>query len=550
MIKHVDYIWNATSFPTWNKNNIIDTGIFAESDCEIRIAYQGAGANVDRIVGFSQESTAGDSDDFRIFYYSNGSFDWGNARSSNLGLSGFIGSGVDYDITMGNGWLYNNLTSSYIYQSSTATYNHNCSIRVDVGGQKVKSLQIKNGGVVVFDAFAALDNSSNVVGLYDTVSDTMFTNNSLNLTYGEIINTFEISPETMELPYSGGSSALTITTDEGWTASTNDSWLTLSSTAGTGDSTINVTASENASFQAKIGTITVTDGNDTLTCSISQEKHPVFVKSNNIYFEDTKVNKMYLNGAIIYQNVAITHEIDYSKEYLTFDVLTGGTINWVKHNSNAPSITISYSINNGNWIEITSDYSAAAPSFNVNAGDKVRIKGNNNRYCATGSTSGATQRNYYNAFRGDTIAKYNVEGNIMSLIYGDNFIGNNEFPDTLGWNFKSLFEECKNVLSAKNLILPPTILYQSSFRALFSNSTLTEAPDLLAPTLGIACYSYFFQNTGIDYVKCMATDISASACLYNWMNGISGSGTFVKKTGVTYPSGNSGIPTGWAVIDE
>lgn len=291
MIKHVDYIWNTTSFPTWNKNNILDTGIFAQDDCEIRVAYQGAGANIDRIVGFSQESTAGDSDDFRIFYYTNGSFDWGNKRQSGIAgsIGGFIGSGVDYDITMGNGWLYNNLTSSYLYQGVTSTYNHNCSIRVDVGGQKVKSLQIKNSGVVVFDAFAALDNSNNVIGLYDTVSDTMFTNSSLNLTYGEIINTFEISPENMSFGFSGGTSALTITAEDGWTASTSDSWITLSSTAGTGNSTITITAAANSGVQRN-GVVSVTDGSNTLACAISQDKHPVLVPYYNLYINGNRIN--------------------------------------------------------------------------------------------------------------------------------------------------------------------------------------------------------------------------------------------------------------------
>ena len=130
MIKHVDYIWNTDSFPTWDNNSMIDTGIFAQDDCEIRVAYQGAGAIVDRIVGFSQEGSAGDDDDFRIFYYSDGTFDWGMERQSNIAgsIGGFVGSGVDYDITMGNGWVYDNLTSSYLYQGSTSTYNHNCSM--------------------------------------------------------------------------------------------------------------------------------------------------------------------------------------------------------------------------------------------------------------------------------------------------------------------------------------------------------------------------------------------------------------------------------------
>lgn len=290
MIKHVDYIWNTTSFPTWNKNNIIDTGIFAQYDCEIRVAYQGAGANVDRIVGFSQESSAGDYDDFRIFFFTNGTFDWGNQRQSHIAdsIGGFVVSGVDYDITMGNGWVYNNLTSSYLYQGTTSTYNHNCSIRVDVGGQKVKSLQIKNGGIVVFDAFAALDNSNNIIGLFDTVSDTMFTNSSLNLTY-EIINTFGISPENMLFDYTGATSALTITSEESWTASTENNWLTLSSTSGTGDSTINITAQLNKG-QERTGYVNVTDGKDTLVCTILQKSYPIIVPYNNLYINGNRIN--------------------------------------------------------------------------------------------------------------------------------------------------------------------------------------------------------------------------------------------------------------------
>ena len=291
MIKHVDYIWNTTSFPTWNRNSVIDTGIFAQDDCEIRVAYQGAGASVDRIVGFSQESTAGDNDDFRIFYYSDGTFDWGMERQSDIAgsIGGFIGSGVDYDITMGNGWVYNNLTSLYLYQGSTSTYNHNCSIRVDVGGQKVKSLQIKNGGIVVFDAFAALDNSDNVIGLFDTVSNTMFTNSSLNLTYGEIINTIEINPENMSFDYTGGTSALTITAEDVWAASIGSDWLTLSSTSGTGNSTINVTAQLNKG-QERTGYIVISDDSNNLVCTISQENYPIIVPYNNLYINGNRIN--------------------------------------------------------------------------------------------------------------------------------------------------------------------------------------------------------------------------------------------------------------------
>ena len=270
---------------------MIDTGIFAQDDCEIRVAYQGAGASVDRIVGFSQESTAGDNDDFRIFYYNNGSFDWGSQRQSNIAgsIGDFIGSGVDYDITMGNGWVCNNLTSSYLYQGSTSTYNHNCSIRVDVGGQKVKSLQIKNGGIVVFDAFAALDNSDNVIGLFDTVSDTMFTNSSLNLTYGEIVSSIKINPENISFDYTGGTSALTITAEDVWAASIGSDWLTLSSTSGTGNSEITVTAQLNKG-QDRTGYIVISDDSNNLVCTISQKNYPIIVPYNNLYINGNRIN--------------------------------------------------------------------------------------------------------------------------------------------------------------------------------------------------------------------------------------------------------------------
>ena len=46
----------------------------------------------------------------------------------------------------------------------------------------------------------------------------------------------------------------------------------------------------------------------------------------------------------------------------------------------------------------------------------------------------------------------------------------------------------------------------------------------------------------------LATDISAINCLYNWVNRVSSTGTFVKKAAMTsLPRGSSGIPSGWTV---
>ena len=49
----------------------------------------------------------------------------------------------------------------------------------------------------------------------------------------------------------------------------------------------------------------------------------------------------------------------------------------------------------------------------------------------------------------------------------------------------------------------------------------------------------------------LATDISASSCLSNWVNGVASTGTFVKNPAMTsLTTGQSGIPSGWTVIND
>jgi hypothetical protein len=55
----------------------------------------------------------------------------------------------------------------------------------------------------------------------------------------------------------------------------------------------------------------------------------------------------------------------------------------------------------------------------------------------------------------------------------------------------------------------------------------------------------------LNYIKMLATDISASGCLSNWVYNVSSTGTFVKNPAMTSLStGTSGIPSGWTVVDN
>lgn len=259
----------------------------------------------------------------------------------------------------------------------------------------------------------------------------------------------------------------------------------------------------------------------------------------------------------------VTWPHDYSQDYLTFRVLTGGTIGWKAYEGLTK--TIQYSINDGDWTVWTSTSDGA--TISVQAGNLVRLRGTAYPY--------ATSKDAYSGFEGGT-ATYEIEGNIHSLIYGDDFAGNNTMPDNT-YMFCSLFKKSK-ATSAENLILPATTLRNYCYRALFSYATslvkpcalpattlatgcywymfekcaITAAPELNATTLVNECYGHMFNLcSNLNYIKCTAVDgFSASKALENWVSDVASSGVFVKNSNKTWPSGTSGIPSGWTIYND
>ena len=80
-------------------------------------------------------------------------------------------------------------------------------------------------------------------------------------------------------------------------------------------------------------------------------------------------------------------------------------------------------------------------------------------------------------------------------------------------------------------------------------TSLTTAPELLATTLYRDCYNLMFYGCSkLNYIKMLATSISASGCLNTWVYGVASSGTFVKNANATWNvTGIDGIPNGWTV---
>lgn len=185
------------------------------------------------------------------------------------------------------------------------------------------------------------------------------------------------------------------------------------------------------------------------------------------------------------------------------------TVKIKKFNTAAPDVTIYKSTDTTNW-SLVGTTSINDLNIVVPANSKVYLKSTTNAY--------STSSNNYNYFYTAT-GNFNIGGNIMSLLYGDNFVN-------------------KTTLSTR------------SFNKLFTTNTYVNISDLILPatTLANNCYYRMFRGcTRLNKIITYANDISATDCLTNWLDGVSATGDFYNLGGATYPSGVSGIPSGWTI---
>ena len=197
------------------------------------------------------------------------------------------------------------------------------------------------------------------------------------------------------------------------------------------------------------------------------------------------------------QEIIIEDKIDYASQPFTLVALEDGTMDIAMPSG---ATFMNYSVNDGAWIDNTEDI-----ALEVKANDKVKLKGN-----AIGV------RGYYKIF--DLSMPFNAEGNIMSLLYGD------DFKDKTTIEGERCFENCfgsTNIVSAKNLILLATTLTKECYYYMFEGCTsLVEAPELLATTLAEGCYSNMFRDcTSLVEAPQLPATTLASSCYFSMFQG-------------------------------
>ena len=113
--------------------------------------------------------------------------------------------------------------------------------------------------------------------------------------------------------------------------------------------------------------------------------------------------------------------------------------------------------------------------------------------------------------------------------------------------------------SCTGLVTPPPISFTSFATSSSENclgmfydcSSLESSFPLLPTTLVSKCYYAMFNNCRkLASVKCLATDLSATNCIYVWLANTSSTGVFIQAENVAYPRSSSGIPTEWVDIEK
>ena len=227
--------------------------------------------------------------------------------------------------------------------------------------------------------------------------------------------------------------------------------------------------------------------------------------------------------------------------------------------------SLQYSLNKKTWNTITFNNNSG-PSILFSPGEKIYFRNDSGyfNWCEYDNMG------YVNT-RFDCGENYAVGGNVMSLIDYNNmdtaqlsdgcffglFYQSDHLTDasklilpnkTAPNCFKQMFYNCSKLTKAP--ALPATEMADGCYRELFYGCTsLVNAPELPAKSLPYECYrELFYGCSKLNSLTVYADYNSSLDCTTDWLYGVASSGTFRNLGTATYPTGPSGIPSGWTEV--
>lgn len=210
-----------------------------------------------------------------------------------------------------------------------------------------------------------------------------------------------------------------------------------------------------------------------------------------------------------------------------------------KGGNDSPSIEIDISRNARDW-ETIGTTSTNGLYVNILPYSRLYLR------AETSSWSSASDNAHNNSFSVDKT--YSIGGNILSLLYGEEFNGQTEFRNDSANAFIALFRNETNLVDASSLQLNAEFVPAAAYDTMFAHcENLESAPIIKGQTFSNgSCNVLFIDCVKINRIECHATN-PASGQFFQWVHNVSVNGVFVKKRGVSWPSGISGIPSGWTV---
>ncbi len=183
---------------------------------------------------------------------------------------------------------------------------------------------------------------------------------------------------------------------------------------------------------------------------------------------------------------------DWEDQPFTLTALNRGTFTLTIPTSVTPTFltSVSYSLDNGETWTTTANTNSNVVITTpvVEAGETVLWK-------STGQGTSNSGNSYTASSIFSSTCQFAVSGNIMSLIYGDDYRGKKTLPNINLSKFAHLFYNNKNIIFADGLILPAETLGTYNYAQMFYGCEyLSTAPELPATTLADYCYQNMFYN--------------------------------------------------------
>ena len=168
---------------------------------------------------------------------------------------------------------------------------------------------------------------------------------------------------------------------------------------------------------------------------------------------------------------------------------------------NAPGCLTLKALANGTTFSFSKRATAGDMYFSADGGSNwyktsevtIPAVNNNDTVMFVGDMTPNTSSSTYGIGTFSSTGNFEVQGNVMSLLFLDNF---SDKVSLSGKNyvFYGLFLECSNLTSAQNMTLPATTLSTWCYYRMFRSCTnLTMPPSSLPATNGVdSCYMYMF----------------------------------------------------------